>query len=727
MEPLVALELAGEVIDFVKLAITLVGTAREIAARGGKDENIEIETQTRVLRDLSTRLSSSVDGTAAATQDDLQLKDLCEQSVGISKELLVVFDGLKPSNGSGKVTLETWWIAVKSEWKGTEIHKLQERLDRIDSRAHTLITKTYGDKVLESLSHLERSFNAVGGRRDLADLKDMEREINELRKTKSQANSKALVNLMLSAADKGMEYTAETLILEQLRFDDIDRRMQALDRRPAHEKSYLWLDDGDSNLVQGQAPADFQQWLGTDEKLYWITGKPGSGKSTLMKFLYQRPKTREQLHVWTKGEPVLTAAYFFWELGRTDLLQTQEGLLRTLIFQILRHKPDMIRLVYPDFCNSYSHKRSETPTPHTMQDRADTYSGMTMYLTNTIEDLFGRLKTISEQCSQSCTYICFFIDGLDEYNGDPGDLTQLIDSMAQMANVKLCIASRPDNPFLKYDKVANKLVMQNFNSEDIRAYVYDILEHDDNYKERHDKDTECKDLIEDILNNAQGVFLWVYLVMGSLREGFQNMDTVEDLRRRLGDLHADLYTFFRHMLDGVPEMYRDRSATMFDVTLCAREPLTATAYWFVSEGERQLDKTHEVKPWSLQENTKHRRVIVTRLNAYCKGLLEVHHHSLPQEQESLSSSTLFAQKVDFLHRTPCYVGSLPVHYPVHIAFTNVPISVLYQPKHKWHLVAIQYTDNVAASGILGQQTEAALSSDAKSPAVRGVASGIEDA
>ncbi len=41
--------------------------------------------------------------------------------------------------------------------------------------------------------------------------------------------------------------------------------------------------------------SDLSTWLRSDSGIYWVSGKAGSGKSTLMKFLYSHSTTRQLL------------------------------------------------------------------------------------------------------------------------------------------------------------------------------------------------------------------------------------------------------------------------------------------------------------------------------------------------------------------------------------------------------------------------------------------------
>lgn len=81
---------------------------------------------------------------------------------------------------------------------------------------------------------------------------------------------------------------------------------------------------------------NFRNWLeAADDRVFWITGKPGSGKSTLMKFLRDHESTDASLRKWADGHRLLVADHFFWLPGDT-LQNSVEGLLRALLHDILK-------------------------------------------------------------------------------------------------------------------------------------------------------------------------------------------------------------------------------------------------------------------------------------------------------------------------------------------------------------------------------------------------------
>lgn len=55
----------------------------------------------------------------------------------------------------------------------------------------------------------------------------------------------------------------------------------------------------------------FVEWLQSDQSLYWISGKPGSGKSTLMKYLVEHVS---ELDIYQDQQPIILSCWF-WEAG----------------------------------------------------------------------------------------------------------------------------------------------------------------------------------------------------------------------------------------------------------------------------------------------------------------------------------------------------------------------------------------------------------------------------
>lgn len=112
--------------------------------------------------------------------------------------------------------------------------------------------------------------------------------------------------------------------LESLGFPEMNTRKTAI--ASPTERTCTWLLDNDV----------FNTWLyrkdmEKHEGLLWIEGKPGSGKSTILKEVSRR--VIGQL----VPEGCCLATFFFNAKG-TELERNKLGMLRSLLFQILRYR-----------------------------------------------------------------------------------------------------------------------------------------------------------------------------------------------------------------------------------------------------------------------------------------------------------------------------------------------------------------------------------------------------
>jgi hypothetical protein len=99
-------------------------------------------------------------------------------------------------------------------------------------------------------------------------------------------------------------------------------------------------------------------------------------------------------------------------------------------------------------------------------------------------------------------------------------------SLATSPNVKIVLSSRPLRAFeLAFDK-SPKLRLQDLTSGDIKVFVTDKLEKHARIQELQEEDQQgVSRLMSDIVEAADGVFLWVALVIKNLLDGLQNFDT----------------------------------------------------------------------------------------------------------------------------------------------------------------------------------------------------------
>lgn len=127
-------------------------------------------------------------------------------------------------------------------------------------------------------------------------------------------------------------------ILLSLRAPERDRRLEQIDDRVGN--TFDWAFDDDSTGLC--------TWLSRGSGLFWVCGKPGSGKSTFMKHLYQDTRTAELLRASSIGTKLMVVSFFFHHRGN-HVQKSFEGLLRSLVSQILEQEELLFPNLYPIF------------------------------------------------------------------------------------------------------------------------------------------------------------------------------------------------------------------------------------------------------------------------------------------------------------------------------------------------------------------------------------------
>jgi hypothetical protein len=209
------------------------------------------------------------------------------------------------------------------------------------------------------------------------------------------------------------------MILDGLSFPSM--RLRYEDVVEAYPDTFKWV-YRDPHIQGGAQWSNFVDWLKTGNGIYWINGKAGSGKSTLMKYIFDQSATRQHLTEWAGGLKLYIASFFFWSTGSQDQ-KSQTGLLRAILFQILEKAPELIPIVMPEYwAEAYSNSLSEV---------------WTWNKSWTLRDLQVLFKRVASQSAVPAK-ICLLVDGLDEFNGDHEQLVDLFAGLLGSHNIKAC-------------------------------------------------------------------------------------------------------------------------------------------------------------------------------------------------------------------------------------------------------------------------------------------------
>ncbi|KAL9089231.1 MAG: hypothetical protein Q9165_005799 [Trypethelium subeluteriae] len=201
-----------------------------------------------------------------------------------------------------------------------------------------------------------------------------------------------------------------------------------------------------------------------------------------------------------------------------------------------------------------------------------------------------RILRLNSDFGRIDTGFCLFVDGLDEYSVPEGgsyrELAQLLEEISDSPHVKLCVASRPENDFVDIFGVSEdrRLRVEDFTEHDIRLYVLDCFHGSRHFRNKQILDARYEHLVQQIVEEAKGVFLWVFFAVRSILQGVTNADKIEELEKRLSLVPKTLEGYFQHMLDSVDDEYKDSTPWQIQIALAADTPIELILWWFL-DGE----------------------------------------------------------------------------------------------------------------------------------------------
>ncbi|KAK6839915.1 hypothetical protein PG987_005781 [Apiospora arundinis] len=310
-----------------------------------------------------------------------------------------------------------------------------------------------------------------------------------------------IVSDPISTQDPHIDSQELENILDLLRFGQHDARHHNI--KSAHAKTCKWLLKSDSYLEWAE-PKHIENHHG----FFWIKGKPGTGKSTIMKFLLANAKRR------LRGSLILT---FFFNARGHALERSTIGMYRSLLLQILEQKPSLRPILGTDLLRS---KR-----------------GWSLEL----------LKSVFEQAIQSIvdTPVVCIVDALDEC--PEKEVREMVSSFSHLGQLvasderrfKVCFSSR-HYPYITIDKKIELVLEENEgHSEDISQYVASEL--------KIGQGKLADEVKETVRIKSSGIFMWVVLVVQILNKE-HDTGRVYKIRQRLKEIPKDLHELFRDIL-----------------------------------------------------------------------------------------------------------------------------------------------------------------------------------
>lgn len=404
-----------------------------------------------------------------------------------------------------------------------------------------------------------------------------------------------------------------------LHFLEADDRQAEVD--VAHHKTFHWL-------FKRGGTGSFIEWLRRGRGCYWINGKPGSGKSTLMKFISNHPSFIPLLEHWADNSQLVVCKFFFWSAG-TTLQKSQEGLLRTLLSQIIEKRPSLTPVLFPHLLHRFLLAEN---IRHELITKTELHEALARFKTHAPDDFA----------------VFLLVDGIDEYSGDHFEFCKFLMRLTERSTFKILASSRPLPDCHQVFARCPSIRLQDLTIPDIRAYIDEELMNDPLFIDMDQLETGfANDVRAALIEKACGVFLWIVLVVKRLLRGLGNYDDRSILMARIDELPNDLEKLYDHLFKQLSHEYQKEASQLIQYVVHARniQEVSLTALQLLASMESLgID---DIGPdaycyGKAQEELRIKRMDGKLRSRTC-GLIEVRYTG--------PRGGFLHPKVEFLHRT----------------------------------------------------------------------------
>lgn len=340
----------------------------------------------------------------------------------------------------------------------------------------------------------------------------------------SSRNDLASSQASIRADEERQRKTDLLKVKNVLHFDGLENRKAKLESASPSSVQWIWS-------------TGFSEWLQDDKAFFWITGKPGSGKSTLIKYLSDANETKLWLSRNNSVRCVILDFFFDFAAG-AGISNTKKGLLRSLLFQLISKCPEVADIVQ----ERHGHA-----------------------LDGNWRELEDQLMTLfSDATRMTAARCCIFVDGLDEIStsasaiGAARDLVRTLRNIQQRSNAKICVSGRPQETVSRLLASFPGFHIQDHNAATIRNYI------DNACQELTPEEIESSHALWSFIENeANGVILWARFVVDELVERLLIGATSKELQAILRAYPDQLEGVYERVLEDLLDEQKLHAAVAF--------------------------------------------------------------------------------------------------------------------------------------------------------------------
>jgi len=565
MDPASAIGVASAAITFLDFSIDVCKTFSQIitSEEGLTKYNTDVAETVKRYKAMSEALKAKG---ASATGLELgpNISRAVDESIAVSMELFTLVERLRQARDAPVIgPLKAVYRSMRSI---EQIERLQREAERCQSDIiQGLIQATWETSTLnhessnKAFQHLDKQDTEI-----LAALKagnsDLLKQLFESRRhfDNSMSNLQESVRTGNNNITQKIDDLTQKVLdmakpdlkkafVDSLFFPDYERREKALSGPSPKTFKWIFNRDGVAHLKSWREVKwpSFPQWLedADSSKQYWLSGKAGSGKSTLMAHIIRDDmalkRTEGHLKKWHGTKTLHILKFFLFRPGRKRQAGL-EFLLRSLLYQLVTFIPILQEILMARFA------------------RPDCGARIPTWPVGTLKNMLGSALDAANDC-------CFliFIDGADELEdseyvrGQSMHATDLVDFLFDIQrpqHVKLCISSRPELRITNAHQSFLKAKLANLNHNDIHHFANQQMQAMDAIPKSKDR----TGLAREIASRADGIFLWAAFAITQMKEACRDGDGEDysGLLKKLDDMGEDLNGAISQMLRGIEKSHR---------------------------------------------------------------------------------------------------------------------------------------------------------------------------
>ena len=340
----------------------------------------------------------------------------------------------------------------------------------------------------------------------------------------------------------------------------------------------MWVEEHDS----------FTGWHDSN-KILWINGKPGSGKSTIARMIISRLSTPAR----TSRTVV---ASFFYNAKVGPHATNHENMLQSILYQIL-DQDHSLYLYYQDSYRSLCEDTSTTSASTKWKHLLDTIFEKLVLDTTAAR---GRLYCILDGLDESNTTSDVLLERQEQMQSNAITrlllwLSRLVAKGGQNPWLKLIVISRPLNEISRGMGNVLQIKVEAHNAPTIKTIINTRLEKiktkmtqtvaEDNSNLDPVLEAQVHELLAPIVHqleeSANGVILWVVLVLdlleGRIEEGSYTIDSLESVLRQ--GIPKDLNALYEELVERLQRRNKlDGARNMLSWACFAKRPLLLSEF-----------------------------------------------------------------------------------------------------------------------------------------------------